>query len=246
MEQLLEYQFTYWHMAKLVLWFGVIYILLRIIRRFLAIDKLSKTQLTGAFRRSLSQIVERILILFEPAFIISILTIFVFINPLLHGLGILVVIIAGFPSINNYINGRFLLLNSAMSGATQIETSLGGGSIFRKGRTGVYIQTPDGLQHVPYSMLVKTGYTLISGDKIGQLVHLEIKAKDESSTPFKKLRGILLSNPYLDLRQAPHFESIDDDKYVLTAMMRETKYITNFMDVIREWGWHCKEIRRDN
>jgi hypothetical protein len=156
-----------------------------------------------------------------------------------HGTVILVLFIVGFPGLKNYINGRILLLGTSLSQATRIQTDTATGAIARWERLGLYLQTDDGLSHIPYSQLVEHGFTLISGEEMGHQEELRLYAKDPDTRSLEKLAGLVATCPYLDLTFKPKLQEMSDHVEV-TVVLKDEKYLPDLIQVLEEWGWESR------
>ncbi|MCF8246040.1 MAG: hypothetical protein K9J37_04365 [Saprospiraceae bacterium] len=239
MENILSPYFTWWHLIHTAVWLVVIFLVLKLLSRWLALGRIGGATMGGRFQRSLQPIVEKILLLFEPLVALSLGTVFVFIDPVLYGTIVLVLMIAGFSSLKNYINGRFILLNNSVANAKRIKTKDGEGIIARRGRLGLYLQTGGGLRHIPYSILMDSSFTLISGENMERFWRVQMAPKEaEEATP-KKLLGMLASSPYLDKNHLPELSHFADGQIEAKLLFLHERYLSDFVQVMGELGWEC-------
>ncbi|MBK7409505.1 MAG: hypothetical protein IPL49_01915 [Saprospirales bacterium] len=241
MTDFFEIQFNWWHLVKAAAWLVGVYFLLKITARWLGFGKIGSMQLGGSFLRGLQSGVQLGLTLFEPAAALILGGIFIFINPALHGAVVLLLLVAGFSSLRNYVNGRILLLNSSVAGASRIEISAGeGGLIARKGRLGLFLRTDNGLRYIPYSTLLEQGYTLVSGDDMGRLFRIRLVPKEEPGIEPGRLRGLLATTPYLDQSHVPELKALPGNVFEVDLLLRDEKYLPDLVQLTSEWGWVCK------
>jgi hypothetical protein len=182
--------------------------------------------------------IHKLLLIYEPVAVLIFTTALFLVDPFRHGLIILILLIVGFPSLKNYINGRLLLLGTSLSKATRIQTSTIKGAIIRWERLGLYLQTEDGLRHIPYSHLVEQGFTLISGERMGHLVDFNLIPEDSNNSSFEKLKGIIATCPYLDPTHKPNLMEMPDHVRA-SLILRDEMYLTDLIQVLAEWGWKC-------
>lgn len=240
MDNLFTSYFTWWHLLQTAAWLIAIYLFLSLLNRWMALGRFGG----AAFGRGTKQVLEAFLgkvnIFYEPVAVLVLGAVFVFINPPFHGAIMLVLLVAGFASFKNYINGRFMLLNSSVVKAKRIQTAAGEGIITRRGRLGLYLQTDEGLRHIPYSQLMENSFTLISGRDVERLWRMQLAPNGKAEVSQNQLLGLLASIPYLDRTYLPELTPLPDGAIETALLLKNEKYLPDFVQAIAEMGWDCK------
>lgn len=237
MTEFFEIQFTWWYLLKAAGWLVVVNFLLRASERWLAFGKIGRFQMGARFRRVLQSGVKLATTLFEPVAALLLGGIFIFINPAVHGSVVALLLVAGFSSLKNYVNGRILLLNSSVTGASRIETSGGeGGVIANWGRLGLDLRSDKGLRYIPYSTLLEQGYTLVSGEDVGKICRLRFTLSEEGEAMASKLPGLLAATPYLDHNHRPELKPLPGNAFEAALLLRDEKYLPDLVKLLGEWG----------
>jgi hypothetical protein len=243
MTELFDIQFNWWQLLKAAAWLALVYFLLNRLTRWLAFGQAGRLQLSAAWRRRIQAAASLVLTLFEPAAVLLLVGIFIFINPGLHGLIALLLLVAGFSSLRNYINGRILLLNNTMMTAHRLATGGETGLIARRGRLGLYLRVHEGLRYIPYTALIEQGYTLLAGEDVGRLFHMRLTPSP--NTTVSRLPALLASTPYLDRNQIPELKPLPGGGYEANLLLRDESYLPDLIQLIREWGWTCEPFNAD-
>lgn len=239
MEEFLTYSNSWAQLGITCIWLGVIFVLLTVLERILALGKFSRVSIGGGFRAFLSKGVAKSLILYELVAICILVIVFVFINPLKHGLLILVFFAAGFSSLKNFINGRLILLNNSVARADRIRTPKGEGYIAEKGRFGIYLRTTDGLLHVPYTQLAEEGFSLVSGSSMGHIFQARL-SRNEKKEVGHSLYSVLATMPYLDHQQTPDLRTSLEEEVHTNLVLLNQKYLPDLIQALDEAGWKCE------
>ena len=243
MTEFFDIQFTWWQLFKAAAWLALGYFLLNRLARWLAFGQVGNLQLSVPWRRRLQAAASLVRTLFEPVAVLLLAGIFVFINPGLHGLIVLLLLAAGFSSLRNYINGRILLLNNTMMTAHRLSTGGDTGLIARRGRLGLYLRVPEGLRYIPYTTLIEQGYTLLAGEDVGRLFHMRLTPSPNAA--LSRLPPLLASTPYLDRDQLPELKPLPGNGYEASLLLRDESYLPDLIQLIREWGWSCEPFNAD-
>ena len=225
---------------SLLLWGG--YWLLTLVRK-----RLAEGVLFGRYQIPLTQAVTTFLLLYEPITILLLTLVFVFINPPLHGLLLLLLTIAGFGRIRDYLSGRILLATSLIVPGKQMATGDAAGMIARLGRIGVYLQTGDRLRFVNYSHLLVNGYSLSTGEEVGGYYQLLISPAG-AENPQQSLRHLtdrFMSTPYLERSFVPEVRLIGPDQTRVSARVsvREERHLRELLELLEEWGYPATVAR---
>lgn len=195
----------------------------------------------GRLRSMVRKFLDAFLILFEPIGLLVLVSIFIMIKPAFHGLMIGILGILGFEHIRNYFHGRLMMSNQALRIGRLIKIRNEEGIITELGRLGIEVRSDDGVHYLPYHALVKNGYVLSSGDKIGGYYHLMIEPMTQSANinHFMELSDILTSSPYVDGDHKPEINrSIGSDhKMQAKILVKEEGHVHDLIAVLEENGY---------
>ncbi len=213
---------------------------------FLLLDRLEKTKRPEGFRARVHQGIAIALLLYEPLVILILIMIFVFINPLVHGLIALLLIVAGFSRIRDYLSGRIVLFTPLISVGKRMKTENYTGVISRINRIGLYLQTGEGLHFVNYTTLLTHGYSLITGKDIGGYYQLLLSPPEGKEDPLRELADRLTTTPYLDRSFRPElaYAEYGKDRIQARLSVREEKHLTELLALLQEWGYPATIAQR--
>lgn len=236
MEALLQPYFTWINLflSAVLLW-GV-YWLLVVVRR-----RMRNGVLFGRFQQPIINGISTFLLLYEPITVLVLTIEFFLINPFMHGILLILLTVAGFSRIRDYLSGRIILATSLVGEGKRMQTPQGNGMISRIGRIGLYLQTGDSLQFVNYSSLITDGYSLSTGQKVGGYYQLNIKVEEEDK-PEDNLLWLadkFLSTPYLDRTFKPELAFAEGrrDKINARVSVREEQHLRELLELMAEWGY---------
>jgi hypothetical protein len=216
------------------------YALLYVIR-----GRLENSKRAEGFRAAAYRVITPLLLLYQPLTVLILATIFVFINPLVHGLLLLVVVAAGFPRLRDYLSGRVILFNPLVSVGKRVRTSAATGVISRISRIGLYLQTAEGLHFVNYTTLLTQGYSLITGKNIGGYYQLLLTPPPERDHPIQDLLDRFTTTPYLDRSYRPEISpGKGDGRIHARVSVREEQQLTELLSLIGEWGYSAQVGKR--
>lgn len=235
MEGLMKPYFTWTNLllAALLLW--GFYFLLRLV-----IERLNKSVWLGRHQRRVTAFLAAFLLLFEPITVLVLSMIFLFINPFVHGIFLLVIILAAFSRIRDYLSGRIILTSPLVTEGKSMKTSRYGGTISRIGRMGLYLQTGEGLHFVNYSTLLTDGFSLATGKEVGGYYQLIITMAEEAKTnPLRELAERFVSTPYLDRTFKPVLVRSENNPRQIDARIsvREDQHLRELLELMAEWGY---------
>ncbi|MBB4080690.1 hypothetical protein GGR28_003325 [Lewinella aquimaris] len=209
-------------------------------------DRLQKTKRAEGFRAGAYRIIAPFLLLYEPLTALVLTVIFVFIDPLLHGLLLLIVVVAGFSRLRDYLSGRIVLFNPLIGVGKRMRTDRHKGVISRIGRIGLYLQTGEGLHFINYTTLLTEGFSLITGKDIGGYYQLEMPHPEGISHPLRHLADQLTTTPYLDRSFKPDlaFAGKDQQRIHARLSVREEKHLSELLTLFNEWGYPATIAKR--
>jgi hypothetical protein len=216
------------------------YFLLQLIKRFLRI-----TQSFGNYRRVIKTVVDNTLLIFEPAVILLLATAFIMLNPIYNGLLLALVVLFGFLHIRNYVHGRIIQSNNALTIGRQIKISNLEGIVHQIERLGLKIKTAKGVHYMNYAHIVKTGYILLSADDISGFYELLIQPKtpDERVNYEAELTDYLSTVPYLDWHHKPEITVANDYQIKARVMIKDESHLQELLDLINGWDYSCKILK---
>ncbi len=198
----------------------------------------------GGTRKIVQRFLDITLILYEPLFILVIVSVFVMIKPGVHGLIIGVILVMGYSHIRNYFHGRLFMSDKSLKAGRRIKITNQEGIITSMGRLGIQVRSDDGLHYLPYQILVTEGFVMSSGDKIGGYYHLSInEPKDELGKNYEtELSNILVSSPYVDGDHKPEIERsiISDGVIDVRLLVKEEQHLNDLIALLAEYGYHSK------
>lgn len=235
MDKLITTEYGWFDIVLSIAFLAVLYIILNLAKRMIGYLRSEKT-----FRVNISESIEdtldKIILLFEPLTALFLAIYLLVINPYLIGfVGILFTVFT-FSYIRNYFIGRTLMLNATFSNARQIDTGGMHGSITRRGRLGLWLQTAEGIAHIPYLTLARQGFTVISGARVGHQVLMTLTSEKESM-PVAKLHAMLLASPFIDHQISPTLEETEDKMINVKVILKEMDYLDDLEAALHEWGF---------
>ena len=232
---------TWWQLAIIAAGLYGIYLLLSLLR-----DRLQRTRRVQGIRAGAYNVIAPFLLYYEPISILVLAAVFVFINPLLHGVIILLVILAGFSRLRDYLSGRIILATPLIEVGKRMKTDRFTGVISRITRIGMYLQTGEGLHFVNYTSLLTDGFSLITGKEIGGYYQLNLTPAEDRKDPLRDLFNRLTTTPYLDRSFRPELSYSEYGKATISARLsvREEKHLTELLALLAEWGYPATIAQR--
>jgi hypothetical protein len=237
LETLIDFQTTWLQLGWAALGLSLLYALLKLLERWLALGKTAGPPLPDRLRSRFRRWVGRALVLFDLLAMAVLGLTFVFIHPLRHGLLTILIVLAGFSSLRNFINGRLLLLDKSIAGAEHIRIGKREGRIAKRGRFGIYLRTVDGLQHVPYTQVVEQGFALVSGGNMGSFRHFYLKPQEKSEAEPENLPYLLAYAPYLERERPVDLTPLEDGSLSAKFILRQSRYLPDLIQLLNEAGW---------
>ena len=233
--------FTWWKFFLSALFFFGLYFLLKFLSRVL-----TKYNFLGNFQGEVKGIINNSLLIFEAAALLILGGAFILINPIYHGILAVIILAAGFNHIKNYFSGRIVQFDQAVEEGKRLRTLESQGVIFKKGRLGIKLRTPKGVQFINYSSLISNGYTLLSGVEIGGFYELEIQPKDQDGKKdyLTILKDLFTTTPYLDMSHRPQLAITNEDTNTIMARVevKEESHLQDLVTLIKEWNFSCKIV----
>lgn len=228
-------------LAAAVILYGV-YLLLLLIR-----DRLTRTKRTGGFRATVHKLVASFLLLYEPISVLVLAMIFLFIDPVTHGVILLLLVLAGFNRIRDYLSGRIVLFNPLVVVGKRMHADKSTGVISRISRVGIYLQTGEGLHFVNYTTLLTEGFSLITGKDIGGFYQLHINTQEHNrDEALRELVDRLMTTPYLNRGFRPEltFAGSKEQRIQARISVREEQHLRELLALMEEWGYPATIAKR--
>ncbi|MEM9887601.1 MAG: hypothetical protein AAF849_17025 [Bacteroidota bacterium] len=231
-------QFTWWDLfLEAVVFLGVYFILRFLDRRF------SNMISTSSFIDTTKKVVHTVLLIYEPLVVLIIGSTFVLVNPLLHGAIIGGLVVIGFPYLRHYLSGRLMQFDSRITLGKQIKFDQVKGIVAQIGRTGIYLQTPDGSYYTNYTNLYKKGYTLTDQEDAGGFYQLKIKSPNEKASA-NDLLDLMASLPYLDWNHRPKIRADQEQPKRLNVQVsvKEERHLQELIQALEERKYECEVV----
>ncbi len=183
-----------------------------------------------------------LLAVFEPASILLLGGIFVMISPLLHGIIAGVLLLGGFGHLRNYISGKLLQVDGAISTGKRLLAEGHKGMITEQGRLGLKLRTASGLQFINYNTLMTKGYQLLPSEEIGGYYHLVLEGREDHPVSNSDLFDLLASSPFLDWSHRPEISTTADHPNRLHArvLVKDEGYLHDLLALLEEQGFKTK------
>ncbi len=221
-------------LATLLLW--GLYLLLHFVQR-----RIAKTSLLGKWQEPVQYFVYAFLLLYEPFVVLVLTLIFLFIQPALHSVIVILLLLAGFNRIKDYLSGRIILFTPLIAVGKRLRVGKTEGVIAKIGRIGLYLQTGEGLHFINYSRLMTQGYAVVSGREIGGHYQLLLTAPEDETEILRLsfLQDKFLTTPYLDKNYKPELSLTDDQPGHIHARIsvREEQHLNELLALLKEWGY---------
>lgn len=233
MEENLTYNFTWEQFAQLIVALLAIYWFFKLIKK-----GLESIHIFSEFRNVALIILHKFLTIFQPlAFIIS-LSVFVFINPVLHGVIMGLVLIFSFLHLKNYLSGRIVLLDGSIVPGKQITYNSTRGSITRCGHLGIQVMTKTGITHISYSNLLTKGYTITPTEPASAPCKLQVRADGEKQ-PSENLKDLLNQSPYIDTQYPLKIEQSETHSTVNCHLFFQNN-LSELIETLQEAGYNVQ------
>jgi hypothetical protein len=193
--------------------------------------------------RMLKQIIYSIKKIYEIIAVLILGAVFVFINPPLHGLMLLIACVFGFSHVRNYVSGRLALLENELTIGKRLKIGDSRGVIVKRGIMGLQLRTASGLRFVGYTQLFQQGYDLVSAEEVGGFYVFEMKpkVKTKNSNHLEWLTDALFAAPYIDPKRLPELAYTDETEQQIEAkiLLRENNNLNELVQLVKEWGYDC-------
>lgn len=213
-------------------------------------NMLDKFQFLGAAQPTVNKSVHYLLLVYEPVGLLLLASIFILIDPKVHGIFALLIGIFGSTYIKSYISGRFIQRDRNLVKGKGITANNLSGVIYDMEQFGLQLQTNKGLHFVSYSKMLSEGYTLLTGDEVGGFFNLIITSKDTETkvNHVDHLMDIFVSTPYINRNQKPVLVASqkNPNKIEARVSLKEESHLQELMALINEWGYASKLLKTDS
>ncbi len=208
---------------------------------------LSRLNLLGRYQVSVLRMLKPVRLLSMPAIIIVLVSIFVLINPVAHGVIIALVLLLGFDHIRNYFSGKILRLNSNVALGKKISVLQRNGIIEDMTPIGLRLKTTQGLASIGYAKILTDGFLLVGSEDIGGIVQLRVQPKSKDidvENNERELRSIITHSPFLDWDHIPEIEQDPDDQkiHLITISLKVHSQLSDLILTIEEAGYEAEVI----
>ena len=234
------HNFNWWEFLLTVLAIAGTYFVL------FEIQQLTKhSSFSGRYQNRFRELFRQIFVVYEMLAIVVVGSVFVLVNPWVHGLILGFLIIGSWSYLKSYISGRWVHFENSIKEGSELKTVGLQGIVSKMGKVNFQLQTSDGVHHLNYNSLLHDGYTLISGEEIGGFYHLALSPKDNLQN-IKNHRLHLLdlfaTAPYVDWHHKPELfqDETKPDTVDARILIKEESHLHELITLIKEWGYNCK------
>lgn len=242
MEALLNTDISWLYFVNTVLILLLVYLALNIVSNILP-----KLMFSERIINPIKKYIDYVLLLYEAIAIIILISVFILINPPLHGLIAAILFLGSFAHIKNYISGRIIQFDANFKVGKKISYQNIQGIIMHANRLGLKVKTNKGLYFIGYAPLLSDGYMLMSGDEIGGFYQLKINPNnpEEKVDYSTRLRDLLATTPYLDWNHKPEFlPASKDNEMNARILVKEESHLHDLINLIEEWGYSVKIVNK--
>lgn len=232
-------------------WFNFLFAALILVGGYaglLALERLLKEVAIGrGWQAWLQRLLHYLLTLYEPIAVILLSVIFVFINPVVNGILLGLLVLAGFQHLRDYLSGRIVRLEHVIAPGKSLRSQGMQGMVSNLGVLGLQLKTSDGLHLIRYSRLLAEGYTLVSGEDSGGFYRLQVTPlpnKEDPKLGAVHLLDLLATAPYLDLNHQPEIRPDGENGKGMEAsiLLKEERHLYDLLPLMREWGYVAKPV----
>ncbi len=239
MDELINNQISWFTFISVSL---LLVILLQVAR--FSVRYLYNFMIFGRIRIPVSDFAKKGLVILEPIIFICILGLFISINPIVYGLGVLLFSAITFLQIRDYLSGRIILYTSTIMNDKKISTGKFSGSVVKMGKMGMHISTPEGVLYLNHYRIISEGYTLSAGEELGEYCHLLLTSKStdiKTKDIIRKLNEILVTLPFINWKYKPKISgnSQTPGEIELKMLLHEKVATEEVILFFLETGYHC-------
>lgn len=201
-----------------------------------------KASLLGGWQEKVYRFIHKVFVMAEPISLLVVLASFIFINPIVHGIMALVLLLISYEIIKSYFSGKVLQIKGELYEGQKIKVNQTEGFIQEIGRTNLTLQTKQGMEYLSYVQLFGDGYTQLQGKKIGGLQALIINGENtEDKLTIQHIQDKLWESPYLDWSFDPEVSITNvQNQFEVKVLLREKTHLEDFKNLINAWGYSCR------
>ena len=235
--------YTWTHFGITALFFVGLYFLVRIVA-YLA----RSTSIFGRYSQLVMQITWQIKTVFEVIVFLALTAAFILVNPIRHGIIVILGVVFFISHIRNYFTGSMLQLNAHFKEGRKIEVDTLKGILYDINRFHVLIKTNDGLHIRSYKQLYDSGLKFVSGDHVGGFYELIVQPIKEPTKQGHRMdvMDFLAESPYIDWKHTPlvSIHNKEMKTYKLTVLVREEKHLTALMSTLESQGYQSQILKK--
>lgn len=192
------------------------------------------------------------LLLIDPLAAVVLVAVFIAIAPFIHGVVVLLLVVFGLEHLRHYIAGRILRLDPALQLGKQLSIHEVQGTVAAYGLTSLFLQRENGRVRIPFSAVLKDGYTVANDPERGGYFHVQVvlpgQDSDSADAPeqpltYQRLCYLLTDSPYVKAdfrmqRVGDPTPNRDEDTLVdITLGVHRADHVRYFIHRLREAGY---------
>ena len=206
-----------------------------------ALRLVQRTNVLGRLQSRFSLRLQQFILMYEPAAVFVATGAFVLINPVFHGLLVVLLLLSGFHHLKHYVTGRVIQFNNPFLLGKRMRTGQTEGMIEKMGRLGIMLETSEGLHFINYSNVQTGGYAILSGEEVGGVFQLTIRGEtqDEAIRDPQHLVDQLATSPYVDWYHKPELlpRTNAGEAVQVRIWVQEEGHLYDLLELIKEWGY---------
>jgi hypothetical protein len=176
-------------------------------------------------------LIKTIRLFYKPVVWMIVIGGFISLNPVTHGLVILLVAGFSYRQLSNYISGLFIRSSAMVVAGTLVQAGKIRGRINRIGSLGMVLGTDQGERWVWYRAFDRAGFTLISNQTNVQQRAIYIKTELTK----ERFLNLVFDHPILALGKTSHLKSLDLENtyllhYTLVKGAKDEDFINYLVD----------------
>lgn len=257
-------------------WERFLYVGLSLLTIYVLLLLLQRRLERGLYLRGADTLVRRVvrvlLLALDPLFLLAVVGLFVAVWPAVHGLIALLVVGFAFRPIREYVSGRVVRFDRATAIGHHLIMMDSRGVINGFGITGLYLQQESGRTRIPYTTLLREGYTVATDPEVSAYFHLlitlqsaedeeervgeaadraeerarRIAAVDDLDGMMRRLRNRLVESPYVrrGFTIVPHAGGEMGRTLDLDVGLHRGDHVRHLIRQLRESGFEASLIDR--
>lgn len=197
----------------------------------------------GMRRRWWLKLLLQIRTAYEPVALVLGVIALICVNPIIHGVLVLGLIILGWAAIRNYVDGQLLRLTTPLRTGQEITLQQQHGTVQAMHPTGIVLQTEEGSRMVPYRSLREDGFTISRGARISGWQEFTLNPTSDEAAEREYLRDRLFNCPYLNWGQQPEIRELRQPAagFSVRLLLEDNTYHNDLYQLLGEWGYTIAE-----